>query len=674
MNDFNSLNEQLNYLINENKKLKEENQQLIHLREQVTRQSVELEAQNDELTSIRCELELQNEELLKINLENSKLINKFNALFNFSPVGFLLVNSKNIIIEANLSACQLLERESQDLINSDIADILGTTFIQECNTLKNLDITELQNKNIKLKIKISNETDKYFRFDFRFLENLIETQKYTLISLIDISRTLQIQKQLQESEERFRSIYEQTPIGIYRTTPDGKVLLANNKLIEMLGYNSWEDLQNLDLESKDYPLQESREKFKEEIEKYGFVNNAVSLWYRKDGTALVVRDTAKLIKDKNGKTLYYQGVAEDISEEEFLRETLKAIIHALPDVLLIFDEDGNYLEVYTTNESLLYKKKEDLVGKSIKEIFPNEIANFFMENIAKSIVEQKNIVINYDLPTLSGERSFEASITPVQLLHRTNKRCVVCIARDVSERKKIELELLKSSYEKDLLFSVISYDLRDPLTSLITTADIFTNYYDKLSPEQLKKYIYQVSQEIYTLKNLVDNLLDWSKSQAGKLDFLPEISDLFNLAEGAMLVYLNLAKSKGISFASSIQPKTYCFVDRFMISSVFRNLIANAIKYAFPNTQISINIEEHENFWKIKIKDFGVGIEQSKIKSIFDEEDSYIYGAEHHRSKGLGLHICKTFIERNNGEILVESEFGQWTQFTFSVPKPEVMP
>jgi signal transduction histidine kinase len=168
--------------------------------------------------------------------------------------------------------------------------------------------------------------------------------------------------------------------------------------------------------------------------------------------------------------------------------------------------------------------------------------------------------------------------------------------------------------------------------------------------------------------------MDWSKSQSGKLEFVPELTDLYNLTEGAILVYLNLAKNKNLKIVSSIHPKTYCFVDRFMISSVLRNLIANAIKYSYPNTIINISIEEFDTSFKISIHDYGVGIEESKLSNIFDESDAYNLGIERKRTQGLGLHISKKFVERNNGKISIESEYGKWTKISFTVPKPTTLP
>lgn len=673
MSEIELLKQKIDELTKENEALKEELKDAKRLKEQVTNQTIEIEQQLNELTSIRYTLELQNQELKRTNYENQLLLNKFNTLFNFAPVGFLLVDEDFIIIESNRTSEAIFEKNYLDLIGINIFFITPQNFKEQFENIIKLPKEEINNSFIRFEINFNGKI-KYLRADLRILENIFESRKFVLFSLVDLSEIIYYQKLLEESENKFRSIFEQSPVGIYRTTPDGKVLLGNKKLVEMLGYNSFEDLEKLNLEADDYPMKESRNTFKERIEKTDEVIGDVYTWYRKDGSSIIVRDSTKVIKDENGNVLYYQGVIEDITEKEYLKETLEVIINSISDLFIIFDENGTYLEIYTAVQDNLYKEKDELLGKRLDEVFPEEMANYFLTAIQSTLEDNRPVLINYDLDTLSGKKSFEAILTPIKLKSLSDKPLVIFNTRDITERKKIELELVQSSYEKDLLFSVISYDLRDPITSLITTADIFTNYYEKLTPEQLKNYIFQLSQEIYTLKNLIDNLMDWSKSQSGKLEFVPELTDLYNLVEGATLVYFNLAKSKNLNIISSIQPRTFCFVDRFMISSVLRNLIANAIKYSYPDTTISISIEELKNYYKISITDSGVGIEESKIAFIFDDNESYSLGIDKKRTQGLGLHICKKFVERNKGEISIQSEFGKWTTISFTVPKPDSIP
>lgn len=654
----------------DNINLNNEIAELSFLRQKSNSQAVELELQNEELTSIRYELELQNEELHRSKTEIEKLLNKSNILFNFAPVGFLLLNNDFEIVEVNKSFTEIVSLPADSILNKKVDEVLGMQIVDVIRQYKQ---EKLIPEKLVIEIQCSSTETKFLRVDIRILENVFESFRHYLLSFVDVSETRKYQLALKESEEKFRSIFEQTPVGVYRSTPEGKIILANPKLVSMLGYNSVDELYALDLESQDYPLQEGRAEFKKIMEEVGEMVAAKAIWYHKDGNSIVVRESAKAFKDEKGNILYYEGVVEDISNEEYLREQIEAIIKTIPDLLIYMDEDGKYLDLFTSNPDLLVLPKENVINKSVYDIFNKDLADYFLKSIKTAIKENKVIIISYEVETPGGLKSFEASITPVKIKHSSGKRTVVTLARDVSDRKQIEIDLVKSNYEKDLFFSIIGYDLREPITSLITTADIFTNYYEKLTPEQIKEYIFQLSEEIYVVKNLIDNLLDWSKSQTGKLDFNPELTDLYNLVENSLLIYKNQATSKNILLSSSVQPKTYCKCDRFMISSVIRNLLSNAMKYSFPNSKIELDISNDELYYYLSVRDYGQGISEEKLQHIFDDNELYILGFNKRRIPGLGLHICKNFIERNNGTISVQSKIGEGTTFTFSVPKAQVI-
>jgi PAS domain S-box-containing protein len=142
-------------------------------------------------------------------------------------------------------------------------------------------------------------------------------------SLRDITERKQAEELLRESEERFRSLYENSTMGLYRTTPDGKIILANSALINILGYSSFEELAKRDLQKDGFEPNYKRESFIELIEKNGFVKGLESVWTKKDGTVVYVSESASIIRDTYGKTLYYDGTVENITERKIAEESLQ---------------------------------------------------------------------------------------------------------------------------------------------------------------------------------------------------------------------------------------------------------------------------------------------------------------------------------------------------------------
>ncbi len=185
------------------------------------------------------------------------------------------------------------------------------------------------------------------------------------------------EEQFQESERRFRSLYENATLGMYRTTPDGRILLANPALVNMLGYSSFKELKKRSLEKEGYEPDYKREDFKKLMERNGEVIGFESAWTRMDGTSIFIRESAKAIKDEAGNTICYEGTVEDITErkkaEEKLKiseKTLRLFVEFAPAAIAMFDRNMNYIAAshrYITDYRL---RDENIIGRSHYEIFP----------------------------------------------------------------------------------------------------------------------------------------------------------------------------------------------------------------------------------------------------------------------------------------------------------------
>ncbi|KQC15101.1 MAG: hypothetical protein APR63_12740 [Desulfuromonas sp. SDB] len=193
----------------------------------------------------------------------------------------------------------------------------------------------------------------------------------------DITRQEKVEKALQESEARFRGIFENISIGMYRTTPDGQILMANSALIEMLGYSSFAELSQVNLNEEGYAPEYPRSIFKHLIETNGKVSGLESAWIKSDGTTIFIRENAKCIKDKDGNILYYEGTTEDITKRKLAEQALeknekflKDVFDAIQDGLSILSPD---LEVIKTNRWMEHKYSSQipLVGKKCYSVYQN---------------------------------------------------------------------------------------------------------------------------------------------------------------------------------------------------------------------------------------------------------------------------------------------------------------
>jgi two-component system sensor histidine kinase/response regulator len=233
-------------------------------------------------------------------------------------------------------------------------------------------------------------------------------------------------------------------------------------------------------------------------------------------------------------------------------------------------------------------------------------------------------------------------------------------------------ELKEINATKDKFFSIIAHDLRNPLQCLKLSAEFLYFDYDSLDDEERKDYTQKFYDNSNLIAALLENLLAWSQSQQGIIEPHPKKIDLHKLtAENIDLLKEN-ARKKNIAVSSRVKPETFAFADESMIRTVIRNLLSNAVKFTGPGgkVEVSTTISADGNSMDISISDDGVGISAEDIDTLFriDVIKKVSKGTDNEKGTGLGLILCKEFVEKNNGSIHVTSEPGKGSRFTFTLP------
>lgn len=242
------------------------------------------------------------------------------------------------------------------------------------------------------------------------------------------------------------------------------------------------------------------------------------------------------------------------------------------------------------------------------------------------------------------------------------------IANQKLNKQKQALE--ESNQIKDKLFSVIAHDLRSPFNSLIGLLALLDA--DLLTKEEQETIFKSLKFTTFSTLETLDALLQWSMSQmkGDKLETITENIDLYNITESQINFYRQQASNKKIDLLNQIKIDTFAMADQNQIGTVIRNLIGNALKFTPENGKIIITQTESESFWKISIKDTGIGISQENLAKLFKNESHFTTrGTANEKGTGLGLLLCKEFAENNKGKISVESTLGEGTIFSFTIPK-----
>jgi signal transduction histidine kinase/ligand-binding sensor domain-containing protein len=236
------------------------------------------------------------------------------------------------------------------------------------------------------------------------------------------------------------------------------------------------------------------------------------------------------------------------------------------------------------------------------------------------------------------------------------------------EESNHELSVLNST--KDRFFSIIAHDLRNPFHAVTGFSEILLRDYKKLPVEKTERFLSLIYRSSVNGNELLENLLQWSRAQTGRISFEPVQLLLFDVAENVLSLLEIEAQRKSILVTQAIEPGTIVFADENMLQTILRNLISNAIKFTKENGVITISAYENTSMAEISVADTGVGIPPENVKLLFDVGTNIsTRGTASESGTGLGLILCKEFVERNGGKISVESEPGKGSRFNFTLPR-----
>ncbi len=232
-----------------------------------------------------------------------------------------------------------------------------------------------------------------------------------------------------------------------------------------------------------------------------------------------------------------------------------------------------------------------------------------------------------------------------------------------------EYNLKQALESKNKFFSIIAHDLKNPIGSFMHLTELLSLYYDKMSAQELKQIVASLDKAAKSTYDLLGNLLDWSRAQTNRLEFLPLIHSIRPIVESIINNLKLQAENKHITLYNEVPEKISAYFDREMIVTVIRNLVSNAIKFTKSEGRIVIKAYAHEDFVSISVEDTGIGIPDNQIDKLFRiDTKTTTVGTASETGTGLGLLICHEFVEKNRGTINVQSELGKGSTFIFTLP------
>ena len=376
------------------------------------------------------------------------------------------------------------------------------------------------------------------------------------------------------------------------------------------------------------------------------------------------------------------GTIQDITERKQIEELLRiashysrSLIEASLDPLVTIDANGKITDVNSATENVTGLDRNILIG--------TDFSNYFTEpekaNAGYRKVFEQGFVIDYPLTIRHSSGNEIHVLYNASIFKDEHEKTlgVFAAARDITARREVE-EKLKANEkilkelnaDKDRFMSILAHDLRSPFNSLLGLSEILSkniHKYDIFKIESLAKNINRTAQSSF---NLLDNLLMWTRSQSGKIPFDPKLVKFASICTEILEVFKPIAYEKSITINYFSADDITIFADVDMLKTVLRNLISNAIKFSNHGGRINVYAEEYQFKITITVSDSGIGISQEIAPKLFNNYHGHsTKGTANESGTGLGLLLCKEFIEKHSGKIWVESEKGLGSEFKFTLPK-----
>ena len=238
------------------------------------------------------------------------------------------------------------------------------------------------------------------------------------------------------------------------------------------------------------------------------------------------------------------------------------------------------------------------------------------------------------------------------------------------ELQKQKKELKELNETKDKFFSIVAHDLRGPFNGFLGFTQLLAEQYSGLDQSKIQKMAVAMRDSAASLFRLLENLLEWSRMQKGLIGFNPDLTNLVSVVSGIMRPVMDSARKKEIAISVEIPSGMVVFADEYMLASIIRNLASNAVKFTRKGGNIAISAATApDNFVEITVADNGIGMNSTMVDGLFRlDVKTNREGTDGEPSSGLGLILCKDFIEKHGGKIWAESEKGKGSTFRFTLP------
>jgi PAS domain S-box-containing protein len=477
-------------------------------------------------------------------------------------------------------------------------------------------------------------------------------------ALGDQDRTATAYDQLEaEARDRMLKITDQVPIGLYRTTLDGRVINGNDALITILGFPDKESL--LQTNVWDHYVDPSQRRA--EVDELGMPVWSEFELVKADGARIWVRDWAIGVLDDNGEIQHFDGVIEDITQRRLVDEMFRAAFEEAPTGMTISSPDGRIVRGNQAAADMLGRTLAELVGLHHSDFTADEDVAVTPSAIEKAAGGD---VIRYEKRLVRPDgSSFWGFITLAPISEASEPGLFISHVVDETERRKVRATLENLVRSKDDLIASVSHELRTPLTVIHGLAQELDASWASFSVMEQKEFIALIAQHSEEVGHIVEDLLVAARADIGKLPIHAETLDLRTQIDE---VLLSVPALHVVLDIVGDEPPV-AFADPNRVRQIIRNLLTNAARYGGDDVRVRCGIAGGRAF--VEVADDGSGVAPADIAKIFEPYERAHNADGQPMSVGLGLTVSRTLAELMGGT-LEYSRTGGWSVFALELPVP----
>lgn len=630
----------------------------------------EIENAFHDLQVYKIELEIQNEELISAQSMLMELSEKYQFLYNTAPVGYLSVSMDGLIMEGNQT----------------FADMVGVSPVQ------------LQGKSIRNWIP---QEYSFVYYDHR--KRLIDTRQPQIFSLrlrrknktfIPVQVSLKLDDELNPSqilmiifdetdvknlEDAHKNLVENSAQGMWLFREE-QLIFTNSRACEILGCSAGEFMG---FQARDFLSMIDRRSWSDFLQYFEYNENddfpetpvIIKFNYKKRGIWLEIYASPSNYNGQPALQFTFVDVTDRITAAENLKQSerkFKLAAELASDSIYTVDAENRTVRIMGKGTDSQSNDFDIRIFSS--ENFLKMVADADREIVRKSqerlysAGEKFDKIYNMNLP--DGEKKVIHDRATVLEWNHEKPKTILGVTSDLTTMKQTEYKLQELNATKDKFFSIIAHDLKNPFNSILGFSDILLDDYEHLTDADRLEMISKLSHSAESAFKLLDNLLKWSRIQINGLEQNPADIYLMKSLDETMKLLMSASEQKNIRVQVSIPEDLRAHVDPDILNSIVRNLITNAIKFTSTGGTVEVSASPVAGeMVKICVKDSGTGISQRDVEKLFTAgSKTGKRGTEGERGTGLGLILCREFVEMSGGTISVNSQLGRGSEFCFTLP------